>query len=282
MVMESARANLFGQGARIRTTKAPWTGRASPFAARSSSLRYHPGRRGLDALAPFVFGHRRPSALMRLSASWSASSTPWSRSCSACWMSMVSVSRGCKACRTVNWILCGRSSRYTVPQEDVQPRVGALLSPRQRRHALRATLRRRRPAPVRAGVSRRGHHADVSTRWRAVFRLTTHRPAGARVRVGCPVTRLPSTLHESGRYPFGAMEYPASPAGRFCGAMSRPGSPLGSPPPGTRHCVGDLTERRQRPARNAVPPARSKPPRFTRTEAAPATEFLARRCRPFW
>ena len=56
-------------------------------------LRYHPGRRSLDALAPFVFGHRRPSALMRLSVSWSASSTPWSRSCSACWMSMVSVSR---------------------------------------------------------------------------------------------------------------------------------------------------------------------------------------------
>ena len=57
---------------------------------------------------------------------------------------------------------------------------------------------------------------------------------------------------------FGAMEYPASPAGRFCGAMS-PGSPLGSPPPGTRRRAGDLTERRQA-ARNAVPPARSKPP----------------------
>ena len=51
----------------------------------------------------------------------------------------------------------------------------------------------------------------------------------------------------------------ASPAGRFCGAISRPGSPLGSPPPGTRRCAGDLTERRQA-ARNTVPPARSKPP----------------------
>ena len=46
--------------------------------------------------------------------------------------------------------------------------------------------------------------------------------------------------------------------------MSRPGSPLGSPPPGTRRRAGDLTERRQA-ARNAVPPARSKPPRFTPT-----------------
>ena len=61
-----------------------------------------------------------------------------------------------------------------------------------------------------------------------------------------------------------AMEYPGVACRTILRAMSRPGFPLGSPPPGTRRRAGDLTERRQGRSKRG-PVGALETPRFTPT-----------------